>query len=127
MSYNYTVLDALGDVEREHERLAREQADRPDVVNVEGRVYEVGPDGDLTGERDRAELAALAQHRADTCVRIAIGRHNRQVHPTKRVEQREASPAEVATAYRQLLADGRHRAETGQSGDGVDLGDVLAR
>ncbi|WP_157556319.1 hypothetical protein [Nocardia acidivorans] len=126
MTYTNPVLEALDMVEREQERADRERDNRPPVINVEGHVYEVGPDGDPADERDRDRLIAHAQYRADREVKRVIDQHNKGLHVSERMAYREATSNEVRTVYRQLLDEGRHRADTGHSAwTGFDLGDVV--
>ncbi|MEV4127483.1 hypothetical protein [Nocardia sp. NPDC049707] len=121
------MLAAIADMQRIEELSERERASRPDVINVDGKVVAVDADGNPIDERERNTLIAMAQANADRIVKRGIERHNREVHPTQRVDMRDASLNEIESTYRQMLAGGRYRAETGQSGDPVDLGDVVQR
>ncbi|MEV6255583.1 hypothetical protein AB0L97_20220 [Nocardia sp. NPDC051911] len=123
---NDRLLDAIEHVDRAQQINDRERASRPDTINVEGRIYTLDANGEPATDRDRRALAAFAQSRADAAVRRGIDAHNREVHPVHRVEHRDATTNEVNAAYRQIIAEGRYRAEHGQSGDqSVDLGDVV--
>lgn len=122
------LMDAVNEALDSAERAKRERAGRSESVNIHGMQYELGADGDLATERDRKRLAAMAYSFANRAVKAGIEQHNRGVHATQRVDMREATEEEIQATYDQLLAEGKHRADTGQSGRyGVDLGDVVSR
>lgn len=120
-------LEVWESIEAERKGRESERNDRPSTINVRGRRYTLTPDGsDIADERQRAAVWNLAVTQADHTVRRGITRHNKDVARGDRQEIRPATDKEVRAAYKQLLDDGRHRAETGHSSiGGVDLGDIL--
>ncbi|MBY6708473.1 hypothetical protein HQ308_16860 [Rhodococcus sp. BP-241] len=115
-----STLAAAIDAGRElAERRDTPDRDRVPTINVNGRSIAVDTKFQPLHDRDRAWLEALAsstaQRELDTTIRVA----NRDRDFGDKLEHRTITDKEAERAYRQIVKDGAHRAETGQSATSV--------
>lgn len=111
-----TTLDRAIAAARETE--ARSTEPNPDLVpgiNVNGRMIVVDDKGHPATQRDRDWLEAVAAHTAQRNLDATIRNANKNRDITNKLPARTVTDTECASTYRQILADGAHRAETGQS------------